>query len=171
MRAIYYQEVGKMHSALYYPLAKNIKRGRVKTILAAFAVFLIMCGTASADFTDNTDGTVSDISTNLMWQQQDDGTARTWADGLTYCKGLSLGGHTDWRLPNIKELKSIADMTKYNPAIDTTYFLNTASAYYWSSTTYVLDRLYTYAWQVGFSDGSTDHNYSKIELLNVRCVR
>jgi len=83
---------------------------------------------------DNGDGTISDQGTHLMWQKQDDGTTRTWTAAITYCEGQILAGHTDWRLPTIKELKSIADMTKYDPSINTTYFPGTQSSYYWSST-------------------------------------
>lgn len=90
-------------------------------------------GTALA-FLDNGDGTIKDSRTNLVWQKQDDGTTRRWEDAVTYCEGLSLGGQTDWRLPNIKELKTIVYNTKYNPAIDTTYFPNTHATIYWSST-------------------------------------
>jgi hypothetical protein len=71
---------------------------------------------SDTDFTDNGDGTVTDKTTGLMWQQQDDGTGRYWQSQLQYCAGLSLGGHSDWRLPNIKELASIVDPTRVNPA-------------------------------------------------------
>jgi hypothetical protein len=41
-----------------------------------------------------------------------------------------LGGHSDWRLPNIKELESLTDDMRYNPAIDTTYFPNANASGY-----------------------------------------
>ncbi len=91
-------------------------------------------------FTDNGDGTVTDNKTGLVWQQGEPGN-RTWQDALTYCKGLILGGQTDWRLPNVKELESITDDNRYDPAIDTTYFPGAvASIYYsiyWTSTSVV----------------------------------
>jgi hypothetical protein len=72
---------------------------------------------SDTDFTDNGDGTVTDKTTGLMWQQQDDGVSRAnWDGQLQYCAGLNLGGHADWRLPNIKELASLVDPARENPA-------------------------------------------------------
>jgi len=60
------------------------------------------------------------------------------------------------------------DDGRYNPAIDTTYFPNTVSSHYWSSTTYAG---YTYgAWGVyfGFGAGSS---HDKPDGQYVRAVR
>ena len=86
-------------------------------------------------FTDNADGTVTDTSSGLMWQQATAPGTYTWTQALSYCDGLSLGGHTDWRLPTIKELDSIVDLMRFNPSSDTSYFPDTVASYYWSSTT------------------------------------
>jgi len=150
----------------------------MKTIYIAVSTALLfwMCDFAAAGvFTDNGNGTVTDTPTTLMWQKQDDGITKTWEQALTYCEGLSLGGFSDWRLPNIKELRSIIDSSKYSPAINTTYFPNTQSSYYWSSTTYAGGT--TDAWYVYFDGGHVD-NFSKtltatnkITTHYVRCVR
>ncbi len=71
-----------------------------------------------------------------MWQQEDDDVNRNWKDSITYCEGLSLVGHSDWRLPTIKELANIVNFDTHLPAIDETYFPNTNSSLYWSSTAY-----------------------------------
>ena len=68
------------------------------------------------DFTVNTDSTISDHATGLMWQQADDGMTRDWEDALDYAENLTLGGYTDWRLPNAKELHSIVDYTRCRDA-------------------------------------------------------
>jgi len=64
------------------------------------------------NLSDNNDGTISDSSTGLMWQQNDDGITRDWQDALVYAEGLTLNGYSDWRLPNAKELQSIVDYTR-----------------------------------------------------------
>ena len=118
---------------------------------------------------DNGDGTVTDNKTSLMWQQGEPGYM-TWDSALSYCKGLSLGNHSDWRLPNIKELESITDDTWWNPAIDTTYFPSAHSLYYWSSTTDAYSP--SYAWYVYFYSGYAAYaDFYKDNYLYVRCVR
>ena len=64
------------------------------------------------NFIDNGDGTVSDYATGLMWQKADDGKSRDWEASLAYSESLELAGHTDWRLPNAKELQSIVDYSR-----------------------------------------------------------
>lgn len=89
---------------------------------------------------------VADSATRLMWQgcaageTGDDcgsgnSTSRTWQLALSYCEGLTWGGYDDWRLPDIKELHSIVDNRRAQPAIDTAAFPGLPSGGFWSSTT------------------------------------
>ncbi len=118
------------------------------------------------------DNIVSDSVTNLQWQDDEKVITpeRTWLQAIDYCEGISLGGHDDWRLPNINELLSIADSTTYNPAIDTSVFVNYVSDYYWSSSTNVA---YTAGgWSVHFYSSISSGNPNKESATsNVRCVR
>ncbi len=120
-------------------------------------------------YTDNGDGTITDNVTGLMWEKksydgsihdQDDvytwgmtsspytmnGTIKTaFLDTLN--AGSGFAGHTDWRIPNYKELVSILNLEKSFPAVSPAF--NTACAsgctvtscsctksqVYWSSTT------------------------------------
>jgi pimeloyl-ACP methyl ester carboxylesterase len=115
---------------------------------------------------DNSNGTVTDNATGLMWQQEEPGPM-LWDSALSYCEGLSLGGHTDWRLPNTKELESLTDDTKY-PSIDTAFFPNAYNSIYCSSTT--LAGYPNNAWYVIFSHGQDVYDY-KYSSWYVRCVR
>lgn len=117
-------------------------------------------------FRDNGNGTVTHNDTKLMWQQGEGGEM-TWESALTYCKGLSLAGYNDWRLPNIEELKSIIDVEE-EPTINKTHFPNTYADSYWSSTTY--ENLYSSAWFVYFKSGSY-RSHDKSFNCYVRCVR
>jgi hypothetical protein len=123
----------------------------------------------SQNFVDNGDGTVTDITTGLMWQQAEPG-AMAWGNALSYCQGLPLGGHYDWRLPNVKEIESLFDDSRINPAINTSYFPNVHTTRdYWASTSYAY--AWAYAWgdnfYFGIFNGINDKSYSNY----IRCVR
>jgi hypothetical protein len=99
---------------------------------------------------------VQDNLTGLMWAQDGGIPARDWEDALSYCDTLNLGGHTDWRLPNVKELLTLIDYGNSNPALPTGYngyFTNIAVASYWSSTTTI--HATNQAWAVHFWAGET----------------
>lgn len=142
-------------------------------------------------YTDNTDGTITDNKTGLMWQKCTNGqtglncdetgttpnfgaTGIVFDDGngvspaINYCESLSLATHTDWHLPTVNELQTLADYGKVNPAIDTTYFPNTQSDSYWSSTAYEDEA--NFVWIVYFVVGIVS-NDSMDNTYFVRCVR
>ena len=122
-------------------------------------------GTAS--FQDNDNGTVTDTETGLMWQQET-GMSMDWITAIQYCEDLNLAGYSDWRLPDINELRSIVDRTVIYPSIDKNYFHNTINGFYWSSTTYA-DNI-NYAMYVNFANGGFN-DYGKWNLWFVRAVR
>jgi hypothetical protein len=113
------------------------------------------------------DDSVVDQGTGLEWQKSDDGTPRNWESGLAYCENLSLKSKTDWRLPNIRELKSIVDDKRYYPTIDPAF--SSRSSCYWSATT-VADFPTASAWTVHFGNGD-DIWYVKTNAYHVQCVR
>ncbi len=95
----------------------------------------------SPRFTDNGNGTVTDKLTGLIWTKNANlaGGTKTWQEALDYVRTLNTGGHSDWRLPNRKELFSLIDYSKHNPPLPaeaTQLFQNVQFGDYWSSTTY-----------------------------------
>ena len=125
------------------------------------------------NFVDNVNGTVTDTSTGLMWQQESAPIAPgsydyNWQQALSYCENLTLAGYEDWRLPNRNELQTLVDYNKFEPSIDTTIFSITTSPYYWSSTTSGDDP--ERAWSVDFYRGNSNRN-SKTGTKDVRAVR
>jgi uncharacterized repeat protein (TIGR02543 family) len=89
-------------------------------------------------FIDNTDSTVTDTLTGLMWTKTAGNTQGTWADALTNVQSLNdtnYLGYNDWRLPNRKELRSLVDYSQANPPFSTGNPLNIPSAAtYWTSS-------------------------------------
>lgn len=94
-------------------------------------------------YVDNGDSTVTDKSTGLMWAKNDSGTM-DWVEALEYADKAELAGHSDWRLPNSKELQSLVDYDRQAfPAINTEFFKTSLTSfesvddsyYFWSSTT------------------------------------
>jgi hypothetical protein len=118
-----------------------------------------------AALTVNADGTVLDTVTGLVWDQCAYGqTGATCAGSpqLGYWQGAldvavaanaaNYKGFNDWRVPNIKELLSIAKLDVVAPpVIDTTAFPNTPGNYFWTSTTRILSP--SMAWTVDFQTG------------------
>jgi hypothetical protein len=74
----------------------------------------------------------------------------------------------DWRLPTSDELSLIVANDRDNPAIDTAYFPNTKSNYYWSSSPYASNNLN--AWVIFFAYGY-DQAPTKNSKNFVRLVR
>ena len=117
----------------------------------------------SPRFTDNSDGTIKDNLTGLIWLKNANcySTYQIWAQAMTDANSLASGscGLTDgssagqWRLPNKQELMSLIDYGHSSPALPTGHpFASVASGYYyWSSSTYALGT--ANAWFVGFSYG------------------
>jgi len=119
-------------------------------------------------WTDNNDGTVTDLITQLVWQQAGSETKMTWQQALVHAEEMILAGWEDWRLPNIKELRTLTDVTQTSPAVDLTAFPGFQSDDYWSSTTLAghTDR----AWTTHFRFGTVSYQPKTASLL-VRCVR
>ncbi len=146
----------------------------------------IVATTPTIDFTVHNDGTVTHKATGLMWKVCSEGqtwnssdgsctgeaTTHNWQQALQRPQSLNAGGgyasHTDWRLPNLKELKSIVELSCDSPAINETIFNSTPSAEYWSSSP--IADLSNYAWGVLFYNGQ-DYGDERDDDVHVRLVR
>jgi len=128
---------------------------------------------AEAAWVDNQDGTISDTVTGLVWQQGDsenDGRVNSWKDALAYCEELNLAGRSDWRLPNIRELQSIVDYSRFDPASDPVFKCPSRS--YWSSSTPCAYAHYSrVAWIVDLYTGEVDIALKSVYHVSARCVR
>lgn len=126
------------------------------------------------------DGTVRDERTGLVWDRcsvgQSGAACETGsAEKLPWAKALAAAvqanqaghkGHDDWRLPNVKELESLTDLARFDPALDPA-FPRTASSWYWTATPRPGDPVQV--WDVGFDDAhlgfSEDVQYGHVRLV------
>ena len=95
---------------------------------------------------------VSDTATGLAWTK-DAALSEfplTWQEALDFVADLNrtqYGGHTGWKLPNRRELFSLASHDTINPSLPPGHFFeNVFHGYYWTSTT--CHRLPDQAWYV-----------------------
>ena len=105
-------------------------------------------------YTNNNNETITDNITGLMWQQEM-GDKISSDDAFYKADTLTLGGHTDWRVPTIKELYSLIlfsgitgqSQSNSTPYIDTDFFIQPygnedlgerfIDAQTWSATEYI----------------------------------
>jgi hypothetical protein len=154
-------------------------------------------GTGAKDWActrDNVTGLVWEVKTNIDLRSQshtytwyssnaatNGGPEGTVAGGSCFVTGrcdtekfvsdvnaAGLCGSADWRMPSKKELYSIADLGRYSPAIDPTYFPNTLASSFWSGSPGATDS--SYAWDVVFDLGYANGS-SKSSAFQVRLVR
>ena len=102
---------------------------RVATRLLLLGTLLALPAWAAPPFTDNGDGTVTDGTTHLMWDQCaygltgatcTTGTAlqTSWAgalDAAVAANNANYKGFNDWRVPNKNELESLVNLSAVAP--------------------------------------------------------
>jgi len=96
------------------------------------------------------DGTIHDGTRTFTWCDKNPdtnggnqgtcgtGTGDNATDTEAFIKALNdanFGGFSDWRMPSPTEVLTIANLNRINPLINASWFPNTASFMYWSSST------------------------------------
>jgi hypothetical protein len=132
-------------------------------------------------FTDNSNGTVTDNLTGLIWMKEANAFGlQNWTGAVSCANGLQAGYYGlldgskpgDWRLPNIRELQSLVDYRyDYNsiyPALPEGHPFIHVQVNYWSSTYY--RKTNDAAYKVDFSEGFVDCR-TKDYYFAVWCVR
>lgn len=152
-------------------------------------------------FTKNTNGTVTDNLTGLIWLQDalcpvffagdpsPNGNLRYWLQAMTAVNSLASGscGLTDgstagqWRLPNVKELQSLLDYAYYNPALSNAAgtghwtegdpFTNVYSGFKYWTSTTKLGANNNWIWTVYMSGGAVSDLHRTLDQSYVWPVR
>ena len=152
----------------------------------------------AARFVDNGNGTIADLNTGLLWEKKSaDGglhdqsrrypwsstgedTIWEWLDQINAEGGTGFAGYHDWRIPNAKEMLSIAQFQLGPPPVPpafnsaclpgcTVFTCNCATVQlYWSSTTDA--QVESTAWTGNWLSAGI-LQWSKTVGLRVRAVR
>ena len=154
----------------------------------------------SLAYVDNGDGTITDLTTGLMWERKGNfgglhdvdkrytwSSDRTnesiwdWLDQVNAEGSMGFAGHSDWRIPNVKELQSIVSYGRFDPAVEPAFNSScdgectvptcscTARDAYWSSTTLISNQ--SEAWVVSSRTGAVDFSTKVADFWHVRAVR
>ena len=128
-------------------------------------------------FTDNSNGTVTDNLTGLMWVKaphslSGNSDAMNWHNAIDFCNNLTHAGHSDWRLPNVRELQSLID---YGRSLHVSLpwehpFIGVQSDDYWSSSSHP-EETTMYAWVVHLSIGGVHSGFKSFPDAYVWPVR
>ncbi len=142
-------------------------------------------------FEDNGDGTITDEATGLTWEKlghqpgdvHDGFATYEWQEALGKIDQLNaaaFAGHDDWRLPNQRELHTLSDFGRNDPAVDPVFHSScipgcapsacscTISDFHWTSTN--LHGVATSAWAIDLFDGLSTGD-PKTYTASVRAVR
>lgn len=153
-------------------------------------------------FRDNGDGTITDERTGLVWEKKsNDGSihdldnAYAWGQAVTpysmngpilseFLATLNeepcFAGHCDWRIPNLRELQTLASYERLNPATWNEFNRDckegctvlqcscTPGSITWTSTTHRLSP--RDAWSIHFANGQSAGSV-KTRRSTVRAVR
>lgn len=134
-----------------------------------YAELLFYKSNPESRFTDNKDGTVTDNLTKIVWLKNTNCFGiRDWQSAILAAKSLEEGdcgsdpdlilsdgsSAGDWRLPTMKELCTLIDFSRRDPALPNGHMFSDApTGYHWSATT--LDHHPEMAWIVYFESGTT----------------
>ena len=139
--------------------------------------------TPTTSFTVLGDGTVTDRKRGLMWMRclvgqilsnnvcTGTSSILNWQDAIASANTMNFANHSDWRLPNPKELLSTIEDRCYSPSLNYDLFPITFIFSVWTSTpSGYSNGAYSYPWNVA-SDGTVNTGWGLLSETSVLLVR
>jgi hypothetical protein len=132
------------------------------------------------DFIDNRDGTVTDTTTELMWQKSGSASTLSWNQTKQYVQQLNeqgFGGYYNWRIPTTEELASLLNLSLGPNRVYIDPLFDTKQKECWSSDLSEGSSQSSFKnLVIDFSKGSieerrSDNNTTGMDLCSVRAVR
>lgn len=112
-----------------------------------------------SDDNNDYDTVVTDNITGLMWEYKNSDSQYNFDPAIEYCEAQTTGGYDDWRMPNLKELYSLAN---FNGVLDISYDEDTGT-FDTSSAVPYLDTDYFDFEYVNFPGPFATQNWSSSE--------
>jgi len=181
----WYVDFGVGYSQIYSTLtADGHNSWRVRLVSGATA--------PSNHLVNNGNGTITDTNTSLMWKRDYEmlipGSPVSWNDCISAAKPCDwflwqdalkravddrTGGYSDWRVPNIKELRSLTDESRIYPALNLGFFpAPLFQASFWSnSPASDVHGNMGLAWSLASNYGQVDPPTTRTSRAYVRLVR
>ena len=186
--ALYWTSVLDSATVGQYAWSVDFGDGSVhRDALATVRRVLLVRGAVNASQFTSTDSglTVTDGSTGLVWKRNYEmadplhpagypGTADkfNWSTALRRAVTDTTAGYSDWRLPNVKELRSLIDDTTNTPALNTSFFPPTLPfAWFWTSSPTFDFKWVPLAWVVNGDIGHQAQGIPSTQTNFVRLVR
>jgi hypothetical protein len=134
---------------------------------------------------DDSADVVVDKTASLMWEDTPDTkNSLSVKEAIKRCEDLKLAGFDDWHLPNINELFTITDRSRFDPAIDDSFLevirygskeKDFHTGNYWSSTLYQgpvtnKGKTFYYYRTLNMQNGASHRCRSYLRMQS-RCVR
>ena len=125
--------------------------------------------TPDSNFSNFTSDIVGDGVTGLQWAQTASSSGLTNGNASAYCKGLSLGGKSDWRMPSVGEMESLLNFVQAPVAAQVPIFSDfDSNDYMWTGSVTPFDA--SQAFLIGTQSGHLFWDTFG-DGYKIRCVR
>jgi hypothetical protein len=122
-------------------------------------------------FETQADGTILDRLTGLLWWPSADLAEApvSWEDALASIAALNQASDRPrWRLPNINELESLVDCSRYGPALPSRHPFSELRDIYWSASTSLYEP--DWAWALYLDKGAVGVGQKSFARFHVWAV-